>query len=74
LNIEQATKLLKEQIILNVNINKFGYNLKNKFQINQLLRIKNDYGEAIFVYIYKQNHLNDLNLHFYSIKNIYIII
>ena len=38
INVEQAPKLLKEQLILNVNIKKGGYNLRNKFQINQSLR------------------------------------
>jgi len=49
-NIEQAPKLLTDQIRMNVNINKGGYNLKNKFQVNQPLRIQNHYGEATFVY------------------------
>jgi hypothetical protein len=31
-NIEQAPKLFKDQIRMNVNINKGGYNLRNKFQ------------------------------------------
>ena len=74
INVEQATKLLKEQLILNVNIKKGGYNLRNKFQINQSLRINNYYGEATFVYIYSKfiNNiiLNDLNLHFYSFKKL----
>ncbi len=73
-NAEQASKLLKEQLILNVNINKGGYNLRNKFQINKSLRINNHYGEATFVYIYSKfiNNiiLNDLNLHFYSFKKL----
>ena len=38
-NIEQAPKLLKDQIRMNVNINKCGSNLRNKFQVNQPLRI-----------------------------------
>ena len=74
INVEQAPKLLKEQLILNVNIKKGGYNLRNKFQINQSLRINNHYGEATFVYIYskfiKNIILNDLNLHFYSFKKL----
>jgi len=49
-NIEQAPKLLKDQIRMNVNIDKGGYNLRNKFQINQPLRIHNHYSEATFVY------------------------
>jgi hypothetical protein len=49
-NIEQAPKLLKDQIRMNVNIDKGGYNLRNKFQMNQPLRIHNHYGEATFVY------------------------
>ena len=49
-NIEQAPKLLKDQIRMNVNINKSGYNLRNKFQVNQPLRTHNHYGEATFVY------------------------
>jgi hypothetical protein len=73
-NVEQAPKLLKEQLILNVNINKGGYNLRNKFQINQSLKINNHYGEATFVYIYSKfiNNiiLNDLTLHFYSFKKL----
>ena len=66
---------MKEQLILNANLNKGGYNLRNKFQINQSLRINNHYSEAKFVYIYskfiKNIILNDLNLHFhfYSFKN-----
>ena len=57
INVEQATKLLKEQLILNVNINKEGYNLRNKFEyicskfINNII-------------------LNDLNFHFYSFKKL----
>ena len=47
---EQAPKLLKDQIRMNVNINKGAYNLRNKFQVNQPLRIHNLYGEATFVY------------------------
>ena len=62
--VEQAPKLLKEQLILNVSINKGGYSLRNKFQINQSLKINNHYGEATFVYIYSKfiNNiiLNDL--------------
>ncbi len=65
---------LKEQLILNVNINKGGYNLRNKFQINQQFKINNHYGEATFVYIYSKfiNNiiLNDLTLHFYSFKKL----
>ncbi len=49
-NIEQAPKLLKDQIRMNVNIDKGGYNLRNKSQMNQSLRIHNHYGEATFVY------------------------
>jgi hypothetical protein len=49
-DIEQATRLLKDQIRMNVNIGKSGYNLRNKFQMNQSLRIHNHYGEATFVY------------------------
>ena len=48
-NIEQASKLLRDQIRMNVNIDKGGYNLRNKFQINHLLRIHNHYGEVKFV-------------------------
>ena len=33
-NIEQAPKLLKDQIRMNDNIDKGGYNLRNKFQMN----------------------------------------
>jgi len=51
-NIEHAPKLLNDQIRMNVNINKGGYNLRNKFQVNQPLRIRNHYGEAKFVYFY----------------------
>ena len=42
MNNEQAPKLLKEQIVMNVNIG--GHNLRNKFQMNQPLRIHNHYG------------------------------
>jgi hypothetical protein len=37
-NIEQAPKLLKDQIRMNVNIDKGGYNLRKKFQMNQSLK------------------------------------
>jgi hypothetical protein len=47
-NIEQAPKLLKNQIRMNDNIG--GHNQRNKFQVNQPLRIHNHYGEATFVY------------------------
>ena len=67
-NIEQAPKLLKEQIVMNVNINKGGHNLRNKFQMNQPLRIHNHYGEATFVYFYSKfiNNfiLKDLTINF----------
>jgi len=45
-----------------------GYNLRNKFQVNQPLRIHNHYGEATFFYFYSK-FINNLNL-----KNFYIII
>jgi len=48
-NIEQAPKLLRDQIRMNVNIDQGGYNLRNKFKINQPLRIHNHYGEVTFV-------------------------
>jgi hypothetical protein len=53
-NIEQAPKLLKDQIRMNVNIDKGGYNLRNKFQVNQPSRIHNHYREASFVYFSAQ--------------------
>jgi len=57
-NIDQAPKLLKDQIKMNLIVHKGGYNLRNKFQVNQPLRIYNHYGESTFVYfifkIYKQ--------------------
>ena len=34
---------------MNVNIDKGGYNLRNKFQVNQPLRLHNHYDEATFV-------------------------
>jgi hypothetical protein len=34
-NIDQAPKLLKEQIVMNVTINKGGHNLSNKFQMRR---------------------------------------
>ncbi len=46
-NVEQAPKLLKEQLILNVNINKGGYNLRNKFQINEYVYSK-DINKSIY--------------------------
>jgi hypothetical protein len=48
-NIEQAPKLLKDQIRMNVNIDKGSYNLRNKFQMNQPLGIHNHYGESVGV-------------------------
>jgi hypothetical protein len=72
--LNKRQKLLKEKLILNENINKGGYSLRNKFQINQSLKINNHYGEATFVYIYSKfiNNiiLNDLTLHFYSFKKL----
>jgi hypothetical protein len=68
-NVEQAPKLLKEHIVMNVNIVKGGRNLRNKFQMNQPLRIQ---GEATFVYFYSKfiNNfiLKDLNINFNSFK------
>jgi hypothetical protein len=40
-SIEQSPKLLKDKIRMNSNIKKGGYNLRNKFQVNQSLRIHN---------------------------------
>jgi hypothetical protein len=75
-NIEQAPKLLKDQIRMNVNINKGGYNLRNIFQVNQPLRIHNHYGEATFVYVCSKliNNfiLEDLKNSFYSFKKTFI--
>ena len=70
MNIEQAPKLLKEQIVMNVNIG--GHNLRNKFQMNQPLRIHNHYGKATFVY-FNSKFINNfilkgLNINFYSFK------
>jgi hypothetical protein len=60
IGIDQAPKLLKEQLTLNSNINKGGYNL----------RINNHYGEATFVYFYSKffNNLilEDLKTNFYK--------
>ena len=51
-NIEQAPKLLKDQIRMNASIYKYGYNLRNKFQVNQPLRLHNHYGvEVLFLMI-----------------------
>ena len=43
-NIDQAPKLLKDQIKMNLIVDKGGYNLRNKFQVNQPLRIYNHYS------------------------------
>ncbi len=43
-NIEQAPKLLKDQIRMNASIDKDGYNLRNNFWVNQPLRLHNHYG------------------------------
>ena len=69
-NIDQAPKLLKNQIKMNVKIHKGGYNLKNKFQVNQPFRIHNHYGEATFVYFYSKfiNNFKDLKNNFYTFK------
>ena len=76
-SIDQAPKLLKEKIVMNVKINKGGHNLRNKFQMNQPLRIHNHYGEATFVYFYSifiNNFiLKDLNINFYSFKKHFFI-
>jgi hypothetical protein len=71
----QAPKLLKDQIKINVNVNKGGYNLRNKFQVNQPLRIHNHYGEAtLFTYIQKFINdnfiLEDLKNNFYTFKKL----
>ena len=72
INIDQAPKLLKEQLTLNANINKGGYNLRNKNQINQPLRINNHYGEATFAYFYSK-FLNNLILEdFYRFKRYFL--
>ena len=34
-NIEQAPKLLKEQIVTNINKDKWGHNIRKKFQMNE---------------------------------------
>jgi hypothetical protein len=47
-NIEQAHKLLKDQIRMNVNIDKDGYNLRNKFQMNRPLRIHKNNKKNMF--------------------------
>ena len=64
-NIEQAPKLLKEQLVMNVKINKGGHNLRNKFQMNQPLRIHHHYGEATFVYFYTR-FINNLIIQYVS--------
>jgi len=70
-------KPFKEQLILNVNINKGGYNLRKKFQIYQSLRINNHFGEATFVYIYSKFIdaisllFNNLKFHFIKLTEIF---
>ena len=63
---------LKDQIRMNVN--KSGYNLRNKFQVNQPLRIHNHYGEAIFVYFCSKFIINfileDLKNNFYTYRKL----
>ncbi len=53
-NIDQTPKLLKDQIKMNLIVHKGGYNLRNKFQVNQLLRIHIHYGESTLVYFYSK--------------------
>jgi len=76
-NIEQAPKLIKDQIRMNVNKDKGGYNLRNKFQMNQSLRIHNHYGEATFVYFCSKfiNNfiLEDLKNNFYTLRKLLFI-
>jgi hypothetical protein len=73
-NIDQAPKLLKDQIKMNLIVDKGGYNLRNKFQVNQPLRIYNHYGESTFVYFYSKfiNNfiLNDLKINSYTFKKL----
>jgi hypothetical protein len=73
-NIDQVPKLLKDQIKMNLMVHKGGYNLRNKFQVNQPLRIYNYYGESTFVYFYSKfiNNfiLNDLKINFYTFKKL----
>jgi hypothetical protein len=73
-NIDQAPKLLKDQIKMNLIVDKGGYNLRNKFQVNQPLRIYNHYGESTFIYFYSKfiNNfiLNDLKINFYTFKKL----
>ena len=64
---------------MNVNIDKSGYNLRNKFQMNQPLRIHNHYGEATFVY-FCSKFINNLiledlkNITFVNLEKFYMII
>jgi hypothetical protein len=73
-NIDQAPKLLKDQIKMNFIVHKGGYNLRNKFQVNQLLRKHNHYGESTFVYFYSKfinNFIpNDVKINFYKFKKL----
>ena len=75
-NIDQAPKLLKDQIKMNLIVDKGGYNLRNKFQVNQPLRIYNHYGESTFVYFYSKfiNNfiLEDLKNNFYTLNNHFV--
>jgi len=74
ITIYQAPKLLKDQIKINLIVHKGGYNLRNKFQVNQPLRIYNHYSESKFVYFYSKfiNNfiLNDLKVNFYTFKKV----
>jgi hypothetical protein len=53
---------------MNFMVYKGGYNLRNKFQVNQPLRIHNHYGESTFVYFYSK--FNVLKINFYTFRKL----
>ena len=59
---------------MNFIVHKGGFSLRNKFQVNQPLRIHNHYSESKVVYFYSKfiNNfiLNDLKINFYTFKEL----
>ena len=50
-NKANSPKTLKEKLVFNKDIDK-GYTLRNENQIEQVIKLKNHYGESTFEYIY----------------------
>ena len=71
-NIEQAPKLFKDQIRMNVNINKGGYNLRNKFQsaFKNTQSLRWSYICLLLLKIYRQFYSRRLKNNFYTFRKL----